>query len=420
MYMYRKPFTAAAFKSDGWIDWDQKAVLVAAQVIGYMISKVIGIRVVSEVTRAQRAGLLMALILVSHAALLLFAIVPAPWHIACIFLNGLPLGIVFGLVLGFLEGRRMTEALTAGLCASFILAGGVSKTVGQRILQFTQSQWGWDLSQSERWMPFLAGALFLIPITFFVYMLSQIPPPNEHDELARSKREPMRSEDRWRILNTYAVGLGAIAIVYLFVSIMRSLRDDFAPEILAGLGAEVQANDYATIDFWVALVVMVVNGASVFIRDNRIALQSALAVCALGFTITLLAIGLRTFASVSPQMMMVYIGAGLYLPYVAVHTTIFERMIAWTRDRANVGFLMYVADSLGYFGYVVIVILKTFTPKSISEHPDSLVQIFFWICVVSAIASLFLIAVASVSFHRRQEREDMTAGEPIPSDRAPA
>jgi hypothetical protein len=201
---------------------------------------------------------------------------------------------------------------------------------------------------------------------------------------------------------------------------MRSLRDDFAPEILAGLGAEIQANDYATIDFWVALVVMVVNGASVFIRDNRIALQAALGVCALGFAITLLAIGLRTFASVSPQMMMVYIGAGLYLPYVAVHTTIFERMIAWTRDRANVGFLMYVADSLGYFGYVVIMILKTFTPKSISGHPGTMVQIFFGICVASAIASLFLVAVAAISFHRRPERVDTMAGEPIPSDRAPA
>jgi Family of unknown function (DUF5690) len=36
--------------------------------------------------------------------------------------------MVFGLILGFLEGRRHTEALTAGLCASFILADGTSKS----------------------------------------------------------------------------------------------------------------------------------------------------------------------------------------------------------------------------------------------------------------------------------------------------
>ena len=57
-----------------------------------------------------------------EVALLLFALVPAPYNFGCLFLNGLPLGMVFGLVLSFLEGRRLTEALAAGLCASFIVA----------------------------------------------------------------------------------------------------------------------------------------------------------------------------------------------------------------------------------------------------------------------------------------------------------
>ena len=38
--------------------------------------------------------------------------------------------MVFGLVLGFLEGRRMNECMAAGLCASFILADGFTKSVG--------------------------------------------------------------------------------------------------------------------------------------------------------------------------------------------------------------------------------------------------------------------------------------------------
>ncbi|MFN7733812.1 MAG: DUF5690 family protein, partial [Pirellula sp.] len=219
MYMYRKPFTAATYAAEtavGWENWDQKAILVASQVLGYMLSKFIGIRVVSEVPRARRAVWLLALILAAHFSLLLFAIAPAPWHLLCLFLNGLPLGIVFGLVMGFLEGRRMTEALTAGLCASFILAGGVSKTVGQRILQWTQdpNQWGWSVEQSERWMPFFAGLLFLIPIAVFIGMLALIPPPSPHDESARSKREPMNQEDRRRILKTYSIGLMSIAILY--------------------------------------------------------------------------------------------------------------------------------------------------------------------------------------------------------------
>jgi hypothetical protein len=397
MYMYRKPFTAATYTEDGWQDWDQKAVLVAAQVIGYLISKIIGIRVVSEVTRSQRAGLLLGLILFAHASLLLFAIAPAPWHIVCLFLNGLPLGIVFGLVLGFLEGRRMTEALTAGLCASFILAGGFSKTVGQSVLEYTQQTWQWTVPQSERWMPFLAGCLFLIPIAGFIAMLSRIPPPDEQDESARSKREPMNSEDRKRIVRAYAGGLAAISLMYLLVTILRSLRDDFAPEILAGLGATVKPSAYASIDFWVALIAMLANGSSVLIANNRHALQASLGVCGVGFLVTLAAVFLQSTTPLPPEWMMIVVGAGLYLPYVAVHTTIFERLIALTRDRANVGFLMYLADALGYCGYVVLMLVKNGMPKSDDASADIL-QWFLVSCTIASVISLILIGGALIRF----------------------
>jgi hypothetical protein len=399
MYMYRKPFTAASYTDDGWQDWDQKAVLVAAQVVGYLISKIIGIRVVSEIERGQRAGLLFGLILLSHVSLLLFAIAPAPWHIVCIFLNGLPLGIVFGLVLGFLEGRRMTEALTAGLCASFIFAGGVSKTVGQSLLEYTQKSWQWTVPQSERWMPFLAGCLFLLPIAVFIWMLSCIPPPDEQDESARSKREPMSREDRARIIRAYAGALAAISFMYLLVTILRSLRDDFAPEILAGLGANVKPSAYASIDFWVALIAMLANGSSVFITRNRAALQASLGICFLGFVVTLTAVGLQRLAPLPPEWMMIMVGAGLYLPYVAVHTTIFERLIALTRDRANVGFLMYLADALGYCGYAVLILLKNFMLKS-SDASGDILGWFLASCTIASIISLILLAIAMVRFSR--------------------
>ena len=49
MYMFRKPFTAATYQESVLSDWDQKTLLVSAQVIGYLISKLIGVKVVSEV-----------------------------------------------------------------------------------------------------------------------------------------------------------------------------------------------------------------------------------------------------------------------------------------------------------------------------------------------------------------------------------
>lgn len=67
--------------------------------------------------------------------------------------------------------------------------------------------------------------------------------------------------------------------------------------------------------------------------------------------IVLSLIGLRD-GWLEPIPFMVMIGLGLYIPYVAVHTTIFELAIAMTRDRGNIGYLIYLADAFGYLGYV--------------------------------------------------------------------
>ena len=125
MYGLRKPFTAATYADATAFGVGLKQSLVISQVLGYTLSKFIGIRVVSEMPARWRAAALAGLVLLAEIALVAFALVPRPWNVACLFMNGLPLGMVFGLVLAPLEGRRVTDLLTAGLCASFILAGGV-------------------------------------------------------------------------------------------------------------------------------------------------------------------------------------------------------------------------------------------------------------------------------------------------------
>ena len=57
MYAYRKPFTAAGYAHvAGWpFAIDFKITLVIAQVAGYALSKIIGVKVVSEMPPARRA-----------------------------------------------------------------------------------------------------------------------------------------------------------------------------------------------------------------------------------------------------------------------------------------------------------------------------------------------------------------------------
>ncbi len=348
MYGFRKPFTAAGF--DGA---ETKAWLVTAQVIGYMLSKFIGIKVIAEMTATGRARAFLVLIAVAHLVLLIFAIVPAPLDAACLFINGLALGMVFGLVLGFVEGRCMTEVFVAGLCASFILADGVSKSAGALLLQS---------GITERWMPFTAGLLFLAPLLVFVWMLKQIPPPTQDDETARSRRTPMTSAERITLLRRHGLGLLGIVLAYLLITILRSLRADFAPEIWGGLGHASQPAVFTQSELWVTLVVVISNGALVLVKDNRRAFFTGLMLSIAGLGLGLLALWAHHRSILPPFAFMVLLGVGMYVPYVAVHTTIFERFIALTRERGNLGFLMYLADAIGYLGYVGVMLGRGLFP----------------------------------------------------------
>lgn len=412
MYMFRKPFTAASFESVTNSAWDEKSIVVSSQVIGYFCSKLIGIRVISAMPAPKRAWTLISLIGCAQVSLLLFAILPSPWHIVAIFFNGLPLGMVFGLVLGFLEGRRVTEALVAGLCASFIVAGGVSKSIGQWTLDGLVNGLELTISQAERWMPFVAGGLFLVPIAATTWMLAQIPPPSAGDSIARSERSAMTRLDRLTMLKRYGLGLSAISVMYLLITILRSLRDDFAPQILSGMGASIKPSDYSWIDIQVALLVLVINGSTALVHENRRALQVSLAISMTGLSLILITLLLGE--RVSPSVFMVLVGAGLYLPYVAVHTTVFERLIALTRDRGNIGFLMYLVDSLGYLGYVIVL----FVPRKVllgESANQAFYENFRWYCWTFALTCMLATMLAMVYFtllRSLQPADDTNASNP--------
>lgn len=349
MYAFRKPFTAASYAEEMVWGIGYKTVLVTAQVLGYMLSKFLGIKVIAEIAPQRRIGLLLVLIGVAEVALLLFAMTPAPWNAIWMFVNGLPLGLVFGLVLGFLEGRRQTEALTAGLCASFIVADGVVKSVGASLLR---------LGVSEAWMPFLVGFLFVPPLLLFVGMLTRIPAPSRVDVAERGERVPMAWAERGEFFHRYRTGLILLVLAYTLITILRSVRADFAPEIWAGLGVTQRPEVFAWSEILVAAGVLTLNGSICLLRRNALAFFASLGLAITGALLVPIALLGREAGELSPLAFMVLHGLGLYLPYVAVHTTIFERLLAMTQERGNIGYLMYLADAFGYLGYVAVMLLR--------------------------------------------------------------
>ena len=378
MYAFRKPFTAASFEGMVLAGVSFKVVLVTAQVMGYMLSKFVGIRVAAELDPRRRAGVILALIAAGELALFFFGLTPPPYNFVWLFFNGLPLGMVFGLVLGFLEGRRQTEALTAGLCASFVMADGVVKSVGARLL-------AWHVS--EYWMPFATGALFTPALLLFVWMLSRIPAPSQPDVAARSERAPMTAKERGQFLRRYGLGLALIGAAYLLITVLRSVRADFAPEIWAGLQAEVSPDVYGWSETAVAAGALVTIALTVLVRDNRRAFLGGIGLAIAGSLLIPVALVGQSTGVLTPLPFMIVLGLGLYLPYIVVHTTVFERLIALTRDRGNIGYLMNLVDAFGYLGYVVVLLAR-----NVFGPPKQFFQFFTgmgW--VIAAAVLLFLI-----------------------------
>lgn len=413
MYAFRKPFTAASFKVDelngtamesllvswGFIEqvddhtWLLKSMFVTFQLIGYMLSKIIGIKVVSEMRPQFRAAAIVILILLAELCLLFFGLTSLyELKAIVLFLNGLMLGMIFGFVLGFLEGRRATEALTAGLCASFILAGGVAKSAGTWLVS--------DMGISEGWMPFTAGLLFLPALFIFVGMLACIPPPTVQDQEERTERVPLDGRGRLAFFWHNAPVLSTIILIFALVTVLRSVRDDYAPELWKSMGTDPDAGFFTYTEIFVAVVVLVLNGGAALIRDNQRAFFTALMTCIFGFALVLVTIIFQNAViGASAFMFMVLVGMGLYLPYVAVHTTLFERWIAISKERSNLGFLMYVADSAGYLAYAGY--LWLFSKYFVK---DAILRQFSVITLITAVFSLIvLVSVCIYLVFRRRK-----------------
>jgi hypothetical protein len=354
MYAFRKPFSVAIFGAvPGWhFVLDYKIALVLAQVLGYAVSKMIGVKFIAEVTPNRRAAAIVVLIFMSWLALLLFAVVPAPWNVFAMFLNGLPLGLIWGLVFGFMEGRRTSEVLGAILCASFIVSSGAVKSVGKLLMD--------GLHISPFWMPAAAGALFFPLLGLSVWVLSQMPAPSPQDEAARVRRAPMDSAARMRFLQRYGVGIALLVLSYVLTTAIRDFRDNFAAEIWTALGFGQAAAVFTASELPVAVLSLTVLGVIIVVRDNTKALLVIHGVVIAG--LVLLGVSTLAFQAglLSPLVWMISSGAGLYMAYVPFNAMLFDRLIAASGTVGTAGFLIYVADACGYLGSCALLLWRNF------------------------------------------------------------
>ncbi len=387
MYSFRKPFAAAHFSDETFLGLDLKSALIVSQLIGYALSKFLGIKFNSEMTPQRRVWALVFLIAWAEVALVLFAVLPPSGKVVALFLNGLPLGTVWGVMISFLEGRRTSEILTAGLSCAYVVASGAVKSVGALLLNH---------GISEAWMPALTGLLFLPIFLAATYGMSLIPPPSAEDVAARTEREPMDRNERRAFTRRYLGGLVLLVIVYLFLTAYRDFRDNYAAEIWADLGYDNQAGVFTLTEIPIAISVMFVLSLLYLVKNNKRGLLLTYLIMGLGA----LTVGVSTlmFDShvIGPKAWMILVGLGLYLGYVPYGSVLFDRMIAALGTVATAVFLIYVSDAVAYGGSVGIVLYKMLGQADISK-----LEFFRYFSYATSAACVVLLAVSGRYFLRR-------------------
>ncbi len=360
MYAFRKPFSVATFEGLQFLNIDYKIWLIIAQVLGYTLSKFIGIKIISELKSGKRALIILGFIGFAELSLYLFSIVPMPFNIFFMFLNGLPLGMIWGIVFSYLEGRQVTEVLGSALGVSFIVSSGFVKSVGKIVM----IKWGF----TEFQMPFVTGLLFSIPLLLFVWMLDQIPQPTIHDKEMRTDRVPMQIKDRRSYFAKFAVGIILLTLNYMFLTSFRDLRDNFVAEIWQALGYIDQPMIFTYTEIPITIVVLIIMASIVLVKNNQHAFLLNHLIILLGVIL----IGVGTFLYqlhlISPPIWMSLNGLGLYLAYIPFNCILFERFIAVFKIAANAGFLIYIADAFGYLASFGVLLYKNFSSINYSWY----------------------------------------------------
>lgn len=366
MYAFRKPMSTGLYAEYTLFGMGYKAILLISQVLGYMTSKFIGIKVISELRPASRVKLIIGLVGFSAIALLFFGLVPYPYSFIFLFFNGLPLGMIWGVVFSFLEGRKYTEVLSIGLSISIIAASGILKTTYLEVHSFFPQI-------SEFWLPFTIGAIAFPFFCFFVWMLSVIPAPSASDKMLRAERPPMTQADKTNVLRQYGPGIAGIMIVYCMLATMRDFRDNFSVEIWNELDSHWSKTVLAQTEVLCSIFVLIAVGALSLIKNNEKAFYATMGLIIAGVAMGGISTLLYHVHFISGFNWMLWLGVGLFLAYVPVQVALFERMIALFHIRANAGYFVYLCDALGYLGSVGILFYKEFFAKTV-KWSDTMAQ----------------------------------------------
>jgi hypothetical protein len=254
------------------------------------------------------------------------------------------------------------------------------------------------LEVSEFWMPFVTACIFGVPLLLFYWLMERAPHPDAEDIAERTVRKPMTSEERKDFLKTFGPGVVSFVLIYLLLTILRDLRDNYMANMWNELGYASNAGVFAKTETITSLIVLALIGTLVFVRNNFKAFRIIHVLLLLSFAVTFIASLLFKSNLISGAIWMQFTGLGLYIGYILFNSVYFERLLATFKIAGNVGFLIYLADAWGYLGSVSVMLSKEFLKTELSW-----VNFYSTLAVVCASVG-FIAAVYCFSYFLKKHR----------------
>ena len=348
VYALRKPFTAATFDGLDFMGMDYKTATSIIQIAGYVLSKFMGIKWISELRREDRLRFIIASVSVAELSLLAFALLPVPYNVCALFFNGLSLGCMWGVIFSFIEGRRLTGILASIMGISIAFSSGLVKSLGLFLMN--------DLGVDCFWMPAVIGGFAFVLIILLAFILNALPAPSEEDIRSCTKRVPMDARQRKAIFFRFAPLLLMLFVANLFITIIRDVKEDFLVNIVDT--SQFSAWAISGIDGMVTLIILALFILVSMIRDHQRVLYTLLWMVIGG---TFLLVGISYYyeqLNLSPLVWMFLQSLGVYIAFLSFQTLFFERFVACFNIKGNVGFFIVSIDFIGYLGTVGVLIFK--------------------------------------------------------------
>lgn len=393
VYALRKPFTAATFDGLDFFGMDYKTATSIVQIAGYFLSKLIGIKVISEMKKENRLKFIIASVAVAELSLVLFGALPRSYNVFALFFNGLSLGCMWGVIFSFLEGRRVTDLLASLMGLSIAISSGTAKSLGLFVMN--------GLHVSEFWMPAFIGAFAFPLLSLLGWAMTRLPHPTKADMELRTERVALDRKGRSAVFKSFMPVLLMLFFANLFITVLQDLKEDFLVKIIDVKAAGLSSWAFAKIDATVTLVILILFAAMSMVKSNVKVLCLLLALVTCGCAV-LSSVAFNYEAWNLPVTLWLFLQSlCLYTVYLSFQTLFFERFIACFRIKGNVGFFIITLDFIGYMGTVLVLVFKE------CFNPDvNWLQFYNFACsYVGIICSVsFACSAAYIVWRYRRER----------------